>query len=184
MRKELDEKMCQEFPEIFTERGLTMDKTAMCWGFQHEDGWYEIVHDLCSQLDLVRKTTGIVVVATTVKEKYGTLRFYTREEVDPSMPALPDDKAKVWLDIIHGIISYAEARTACTCEVCGEYGELMAKGTWVQTLCEDHAKEKGFTERAADAWRKQDQEREKAQGQVKVDPETVVGKTPKDSDGL
>ena len=50
MRKELDEKLCADYPEIFRDRHGDMRTTAMCWGFDVGDGWYTIIDTLCSQI--------------------------------------------------------------------------------------------------------------------------------------
>lgn len=47
MRKELDEKLCEDFPKIFAGRHGDMRQTCMCWGFECGDGWYDLIHDLC-----------------------------------------------------------------------------------------------------------------------------------------
>ena len=65
------------------------------------------------------------VVATQVKEKYGTLRFYY-------------DGGD---DFIHGAVAMAEGMSSRTCEVCGSPGKLFGGG-WVSTLCETHAGKK------------------------------------------
>jgi hypothetical protein len=64
------------------------------------------------------------VIATQIKEKFGTLRFY------------------YWGgdDYCRGVESMAESMSAVTCEVCGSPGKLR-NGGWVQTLCDEHAKE-------------------------------------------
>ena len=48
MKKELDEKLCADFPKIFAQRNLPMNQTCMCWGFDVGDGWYDLIHTLCS----------------------------------------------------------------------------------------------------------------------------------------
>lgn len=64
--------------------------------------------------------------ATQVKEKYGTLRFYTNYSTR----------------IMDKLINHAEYQSEKTCELCGEEGELSGYG-WLTTLCETHRKEKG-----------------------------------------
>jgi replicative DNA helicase Mcm len=71
MTPELDKKLCDKYPVIFRQRGMDMSQTAMCWGFQCENGWWNLLDNLCAQLDLIHKKFGIITVATTVKEKYG-----------------------------------------------------------------------------------------------------------------
>jgi len=43
----LDKKLCEEYPKIFVNRHGNMASTAMCWGFEHGDGWYNIINNLC-----------------------------------------------------------------------------------------------------------------------------------------
>ena len=46
MKKELDEKLCKDHPKIFANRNGDMQTTAMCWGFECGDGWYDIINNL------------------------------------------------------------------------------------------------------------------------------------------
>lgn len=47
MNAELDKKLVQKYPKLFAQRNLPMSQTAMCWGFQHGDGWFHIIDNLC-----------------------------------------------------------------------------------------------------------------------------------------
>ena len=82
MRKELDEALCKKYPEIFKDRYADMRTTAMVWGFECGDGWYNIIDAACAQIEnraYNNRLNGVKcapVTATQVKEKYGTLRFY------------------------------------------------------------------------------------------------------------
>lgn len=74
------------------------------------------------------------IVAVQVKEKFGTLRFYTNAADD----------------YVHGLISMAESMSARTCEECGSPGETYYDG-WHVTLCEKHASEQGRSHDIEDA---------------------------------
>lgn len=182
MRNELDNQLCKKYPKIFRDRHADMQITAMCWGFECDDGWYNILNQACSliqgHIDWRRKQRAIVlrynralksalsgdtsklikfhtykdvvteyttkkveddiknaqyrnvpekisqVVATQVKEKFGTLRFYT-EGGD---------------EYCGGVISMAEAISGVTCERCGNPGKTNNSG-WLKTLCETHERE-------------------------------------------
>ena len=50
MRQELDEKLCADYPEMFVNRDADMMTTAMCWGFSCGDGWYNILNNLCNNI--------------------------------------------------------------------------------------------------------------------------------------
>jgi hypothetical protein len=129
MREELDNKLCEKYPKIFADRNRPMTETCMCWGFECGDGWFNIIDQLCSNIqhhiDWKNRTEGKVaqVVAEQVKEKFGTLRFYVRGGDDYT----------------NGLISMAESMSSVTCEECGNLGKTSGTG-WVSTLCEEHRK--------------------------------------------
>jgi hypothetical protein len=50
MKQELDDLLCKRYPNIFADRNRTMTETAMCWGFEHGDGWYNIIDQLCANI--------------------------------------------------------------------------------------------------------------------------------------
>lgn len=130
MKPELDKKLCEKYPQIFQERHLDMSQTAMCWGFQCGDGWFNLIDQLCSIIAWDIEHNGCpAVVATTVKEKYGTLRFYFRggdERVD-------------------AYVNFAEQISGILCEKCGIPAVTKARNGWIATLCEQHAEDLGFT---------------------------------------
>ena len=47
MKKELDEKLCKDYPKIFVNRHGDMRSTLMCWGFAIGDGWFNIIDNAC-----------------------------------------------------------------------------------------------------------------------------------------
>lgn len=141
MNDELDKKLCEKYPKIFANRNSDMTVTAMCWGFEHNDGWYNIIDRMCDNIqhhidwknrqhELLTKNNPHnieipemveQVVAAQVKEKFGTLRFYY-------------DGGD---DYIRGIVSMAESMSGVTCEVCGNPGTPNSHG-WIKTTCELH----------------------------------------------
>lgn len=50
MSPELDENLCKKYPKIFVNRYGDMRTTAMCWGFDCGDGWYNIIDALCANI--------------------------------------------------------------------------------------------------------------------------------------
>jgi hypothetical protein len=122
MREELDNKLCAKYPEIFQNRYDDMGSTAMNWGFECGDGWYRIIDALCGCMQgYTAANRKHQVVASQVKEKYGTLRFYYTGGDD----------------LTDGMVWLAEAMSAVTCEICGEPGTLNDEG-WMRTLCDKH----------------------------------------------
>lgn len=186
MKEELDSKLVEKYPKIFRDRYKPMTHTAMCWGFSHGNGWYNIIDALCGNIqhhiDWTRKQrasalkynraltkairgdkSGLIkyfsfgreptewtykhveealadpepecrivpkacpqVVASQVKEKFGTLRFYYTGG---------DDK-------IDGMVRMAESMSARTCEECGSPGKSNSYG-WITTLCDTHRSARG-----------------------------------------
>ncbi len=137
MKQELDEHLCQKYPKIFKDRNGDIHETLMCWGFECGDGWYNIIDQLCAniqhhvdwaqeQKEKYNRGEGCSqVVAVQIKEKFGTLRFYTNGG---------DEQ-------IYGMIRMAESMSAVTCEVCGNSGKLRSGG-WIRTLCDSHEEER------------------------------------------
>jgi len=129
MKQELDEALCAKYPKIFCDRHGNMKETAMCWGFECGDGWYNIIDQLCNNIQHhidwshknKDKESVPQVVAEQVKEKFGTLRFYYQGG---------DDE-------ISGMVRMAESMSGVTCEKCGSPGSTGGRG-WISTLCSIH----------------------------------------------
>ena len=82
MKKELDNYLVEKYPKIFVNRYGDMKNTAMCWGFEHGDGWFWVLDQLCDSIQSYIDTNNgwrkddekiPQVIATQVKEKVGTL---------------------------------------------------------------------------------------------------------------
>lgn len=114
MRKELDEKLCNEFPGLYKERGLSPQQTCMCWGFMCGDGWYDIIYDLSKKITELDPKC----VAIQVKEKFGSLHFYVGETTSE----------------VHDAVNEAELKSTSICEQCGEPGVIGGK-FWLKCLC-------------------------------------------------
>jgi hypothetical protein len=132
MREELDNYLCQTYPKMFADRNKPMTETAMCWGFECGDGWFNILNMLCQNIqhhiDWANRESEVVpqVVLQQVKEKFGTLRFYYQGGDD----------------YIRGMVSLAESMSGVTCEGCGNQAETNwpkaengGIGGWVRTIC-------------------------------------------------
>jgi len=82
MKLELDNTLCERYPEIMVNRYQTMNVTCMCWGFECGDGWFTILDQLMSKIqhhiDWKNKKDIEVPQVTfdQVKEKFGSLRIY------------------------------------------------------------------------------------------------------------
>ena len=129
MNIDLDKQLCEKYPDIFKDRYADMRATAMCWGFEHGDGWYNIIDNLCATIKnreynlKFHNVEFVPVVATQVKEKYGGLRFYYNGGDD----------------YIAGAVSLAEYLSEVTCEECGKPGKMRGRN-WMYTACDEHTR--------------------------------------------
>jgi hypothetical protein len=46
MNAELTQKLLKRFPILYQDYDSPMTQTCMCWGFDHGDGWFEIIWQL------------------------------------------------------------------------------------------------------------------------------------------
>lgn len=139
MNKENTEKLFKEFPEFFKHKEDLMS-SLMAFGFECDDGWYNLIYNLCKDIkhyydthesNIIDKEWKIVgqkkgvpehFYVTQVKEKFGSLRFY--------ITGAPQQ--------IHDMIHKAENKSYYICEGCGEKGEYYYRDElpWIQTLCD------------------------------------------------
>jgi hypothetical protein len=115
-----------------------MQTTAMCWGFECGDGWFDLIDELCwniqSYIDNNSRSDKVITQVTVdqVKEKFGTLRFYTTG----------GDR------LIDGMIWFAESMSGRICETCGKPGKERGRG-WIYTACEEHTNEEHKNEQVS-----------------------------------
>lgn len=126
MNLELDKQLVDKYPNLYRLRHNSMKKTLMCWGFECEAGWYNIIDELSAQLEaeILKQPEDerSMYAADQVKEKYGTLRFYMTCETEE----------------MSRLIETAEKKSEITCEVCGADGIMRCRNGWFYTACEDH----------------------------------------------
>jgi len=84
MKQELELELVKKYPNLFRDYGGDMRLTCMTWGMSHGDGWYDIIDEIGRKLkDLGAED---MIIATQVKEKFGTLRFYYHYDSDKKYP--------------------------------------------------------------------------------------------------
>ena len=164
MRKELDEALCAKYPLIFKDRHADMRTTAMCWGLECGDGWYNIIDILCGLLtsDYRHAESRYESIKDRVGEKmYGIAVGYgdaiTQGEIDLRKQIMEEEASKVPVAVqvkekfgglrfyVNGstdkhwsYINFAESMSYRTCEDCGAPGKTYTDG-WHTTLCDVHA---------------------------------------------
>lgn len=118
MTKEKELALVREFPDLYRDYG---SKTScMGRGFSHDDGWFDLVHQLSRDIVEVARRKRLDVTATQVKEKFAGLRFYISGGNDPD---------------IRELIRQAEAKSLAICESCGKEGSLKSFDGW-HTRCD------------------------------------------------
>jgi len=127
MKEELDRKLCEDFPILYQQRGNSMQQTAMCWGFEHGDGWEPLIRELSEKIETYNKEhPDNPVEATQIKEKYGSLRFYVSN----------------YPDKIDKLIDEAETKSETTCELCGKESKGISGKGWYVNYCDECLKRK------------------------------------------
>jgi hypothetical protein len=167
MRRELDEALCAKYPLIFKDRNADMRTTAMCWGFECGDGWYNIIDTLCGLLTSdyrgAKSRYDHLAEVGVGNVLYGT-KTVTQEAVDETKAKLDEETLKVPVavqvkekfgglrfyvqaatDKHYQYISFAESMSYRTCEECGAPGKTYTDG-WHMTLCDIHAAMNGKEE--------------------------------------
>jgi hypothetical protein len=124
MKKELELQLVQEFPTFFKEYGGDMRTTCMHWGCSHGDGWYDLLHRLCTKLADMDEGE---FVFKQIKEKFGRLTIYSSGGTQE----------------MNRLIDTYEEMSLFVCEVCGSEENLTLKGRpyWIQNLCDKCGKE-------------------------------------------
>jgi len=137
MNKDLEANIFNSYPELFKHRD-DMKQSLMCFGIEPDNGWYNLINDLCADIYHYYNTKYDGVdydgnkyhhevppsfYVTQIKEKFGSLRFY--------IMAAPED--------IHDMVHKAENKSYYICEVCGKEGKQFYRDDlpWVRTLCDE-----------------------------------------------
>lgn len=129
MKQKLQNQLFEEFPEIFIQRNLPHSKSLMCYGLEVGDGWYNLIHTLCSLIKQRVEHTKhpyykgevLDIQAVQVKEKFGSLRFYV------------DGADQITMGMIH----MAEAMSYHICDICGNPAEKTTNNFYA-SRCKEH----------------------------------------------
>lgn len=142
MNSDLSKRLTEQFPKLFAHpmTGETIER----FSFECGDGWYSLIEAIAEAIDWRetslrqqaewKKNRGEEAEdppeyqAVQVKEKFGTLRFYTNYSDE----------------YIDGAIDLAQNLSSKTCEICGQAGQMRG-GSWIKSLCDQHTEELGYT---------------------------------------
>ena len=132
MDDELQDKLYEKYPNLFSNRTKSPIESCMSWGCEVGDGWYDILSSLCYSIveyenmiqdnniwsekqfgEPAQKYKNYCPVKfDQVKEKYGGLRVYFSGGDD----------------YVDGLISMAETMSYKICEMCGNVHEFVNTG--------------------------------------------------------
>lgn len=99
---------------------------------QVQDGWRKLVETAVGRIAraVAGEQIGVILI-DQIKSKYGALRLYYVARRGLSKSAH---------DRVEEAVALAEARSGCSCELCGEEGRLYEHGKWLVTACDRHSK--------------------------------------------
>jgi len=122
MSPENTKKLYDKYPKIFAQKDLTVQQSCMPWGFECGDGWYWLIDNLCDTMQrYINSNKKEQVEATQVKEKFGTLSFYTTGSNR----------------LIDGMLWLAEDLSGGICETCGSTKDVTQTSGWIKTICKE-----------------------------------------------
>ncbi len=105
------------------------------WGFECGNGWFELINQLCADIESAAEQVEIKPDAwpnvQQVKAKFGALRFY----VDLSGFLKPLEASNPTIKDVRKIIARAEVLSRVTCEDCGLPGKLYTHA-WHYVKCQ------------------------------------------------
>lgn len=164
MNRHYDRYLVAKYKPLYQNRNAPMTQTAMCWGFEVGNGWFDIINKLSyflcydwlqAQSNVNHKTSRLgQTLFTGEQTKYNYL--VTTQHVidalakqDAAYKAVPmavqiKEKYGTLRFYVHGAteqqyayIEFAEALSANVCEVCGDRGSRRGYG-WITTRCNKH----------------------------------------------
>ena len=164
MNRHYDRYLVKKYAPMFRDRHGDMRTTAMCWGFEVGDGWFNIINTLCGLI--CSDWLYAKLEYDQIKDRVGKRRFdnededwnkfVTQEQVDEAKFKMDEQAERIPVvtqvkekfgglrfyvsranDEHHGMIRFAEAMSYETCEVCGDKGKSN-RGGWVMVRCKKH----------------------------------------------
>lgn len=134
MSPEKTKLLFDRYPLLYRGKNLPITQNLMAFGFEHGDGWFEIIDQLSKKIDIYARNHKLsdeeYPMVMQVKEKFGSLRYY--------MAGMPECIA----NDVYAVIDEAEDKSGKTCELCGNPGEVIPGG-WITVRCKTCAGSKG-----------------------------------------
>jgi hypothetical protein len=130
MDKELEQKLYDDYPVVFSDRDKSPMETQMHYGCQCGNGWFGIISQFCEELI----DSDYDVPFSCVKEKMGFLEIYGNFKNSPHH-----------CKPFYKIFEKYRNMSLETCEQCGSQNNVTrssAGGFYIQCLCEEHMEDK------------------------------------------
>jgi hypothetical protein len=165
MNRHYDRYLVKKYAPMFRDRYGDMRTTAMCWGFEIGDGWFNIINTLCGLLCsewLFAKEQYDYLQTRVGKPKYNFGKEHeggdivTEKDVAEAKTRMDEEEVKIPVvtqvkekygglrfyvnsatDEQYALIQFAESMSYRTCEVCGDRGRSNSGG-WVRVRCKKH----------------------------------------------
>lgn len=119
MNDDLERLLFERHVAMYEGHDLSPTQSLMAFGCDCGDGWYAILAALSDVLARHRRETGVAIEASQVKEKFGTLCYYTHFRDDYS----------------DGAIRLARRMSGKVCEGCGAPAANSNFQGWYATCC-------------------------------------------------
>ncbi|WP_240543261.1 hypothetical protein [Bradyrhizobium canariense] len=117
--------LVEAYPDLFRPP-VSIPEGAQGWP-EAADGWQDLIERACQRIRAAL-SEGDRFHFQQIKQKYGTLRIYWTGRLS----AATEHR-------VLEVIDLAEARSACTCELCGNEGSLYRSGGVLMTRCAEHS---------------------------------------------
>lgn len=115
MKKELELALVKKYPIIFREYNLTPFQSCLGRGFEHRDGWYDVIDKFCNSIQFHIEHNCIPqIICVQCKEKMGRLTFYWQFE---DLETFTVDKESY--EFVRGLVSGMSLAASMVCEKCG-----------------------------------------------------------------
>ena len=136
MKRELEDKLAAEFPFMHRQAGL--EGLYGEYGYEFDDGWFEVIRGLCSDIVATYNKAGLPIdfVVSQAKEKFGELRFYYYVG-NNAFKIQPASDSTVYTEL-RRIVEKWQDISATVCIKCGAPGVIRRDIGWVQPMCDTH----------------------------------------------
>lgn len=124
MTPKKQDKLYSEYPKLFCQKDLKPNQTLMTNGIAVGDGWYDIIAELCQEL-----------------EDYSTSRLADLSFKPPEFFQIKNSFGELAIrltehdEYANKLVEKAQSHARVTCEVCGNFGSERPFRGWHKVAC-------------------------------------------------